>query len=124
MASSMNLRKTQTEFNKLQKRLRREVGTAIADYNMIEDGDKIMFLNKIIPDVSINEGNLSFTIETQSYPAGPITTKGPYIINSGTEKIDFRARGRQASIRVSTSDQNINWRWGTMRLAIQPDGDR
>jgi len=90
----------------------------------IEDGDKIMFLNKIIPDVSISEGNLSFTIETQSYPAGPVTTKGPYIINSGTQKIDFRARGRQASIRVSTSDEHINWRWGTMRLAIQPDGDR
>lgn len=30
------------EFNKLQKRLRRHVGQAIADYNMIEDGDKIM----------------------------------------------------------------------------------
>lgn len=31
-----------TEFNKLQKRLRREVGNAIVAYNMIEDGDKIM----------------------------------------------------------------------------------
>ena len=29
-------------FNKLQKRLRRNVGNAIADYNMIEDGDRIM----------------------------------------------------------------------------------
>ncbi|MEW7314941.1 tRNA 2-thiocytidine(32) synthetase TtcA [Buttiauxella gaviniae] len=28
--------------NKLQKRLRRNVGEAIADYNMIEDGDRIM----------------------------------------------------------------------------------
>ncbi|HRH91832.1 MAG TPA: tRNA 2-thiocytidine(32) synthetase TtcA [Agitococcus sp.] len=35
-------RKSRTEFNKLQKRLRRLVGQAIADYNMIEDGDKIM----------------------------------------------------------------------------------
>ena len=35
-------KKDKTEFNKLQKRLRREVGKAIADYNMIEDGDKVM----------------------------------------------------------------------------------
>jgi tRNA 2-thiocytidine biosynthesis protein TtcA len=34
--------KSRTEFNKLQKRLRRHVGQAISDYNMIEDGDKIM----------------------------------------------------------------------------------
>ena len=34
--------KTRTEFNKLQKRLRRLTGQAIADYNMIEDGDKVM----------------------------------------------------------------------------------
>ncbi|MCV6604379.1 MAG: tRNA 2-thiocytidine(32) synthetase TtcA [Porticoccaceae bacterium] len=35
-------RKQRLEFNKLQKRLRRHVGEAIADYNMIEDGDKVM----------------------------------------------------------------------------------
>jgi len=35
-------RKEKTEFNKLQKRLRRNVGNAIADYNMIEEGDRIM----------------------------------------------------------------------------------
>ena len=35
-------RKEMTDFNKLQKRLRRNVGNAIVDYNMIEDGDKVM----------------------------------------------------------------------------------
>ncbi|MFA5631587.1 MAG: tRNA 2-thiocytidine(32) synthetase TtcA [Porticoccaceae bacterium] len=38
----MNESKTRLEFNKLQKRLRRNVGQAIADYDMIEDGDLIM----------------------------------------------------------------------------------
>ena len=31
-------RKEKTEFNKLQKRLRRNTGNAIVDYNMIESG--------------------------------------------------------------------------------------
>lgn len=35
-------RKTQLEYNKLQKRLRREVGQAIFDFSMIEAGDKVM----------------------------------------------------------------------------------
>ncbi|MFW8589654.1 tRNA 2-thiocytidine(32) synthetase TtcA [Glaciecola sp. 2405UD65-10] len=34
--------KSTYNFNKLQKRIRRETGKAIIDFNMIEDGDKIM----------------------------------------------------------------------------------
>ncbi len=36
------LAKQKRELNKLNKRLRRQVGQAIADYNMIQDGDKVM----------------------------------------------------------------------------------
>lgn len=35
-------RKQRLEFNKLQKRLRRNVGNAIVDYGMIEEGDLVM----------------------------------------------------------------------------------
>jgi tRNA 2-thiocytidine biosynthesis protein TtcA len=35
-------KKMKVRLNKLQKRLRREMGKAIEDFNMIEDGDKIM----------------------------------------------------------------------------------
>lgn len=39
---SKDPRRDKLEFNKLQKRLRRNVGKAIADYNMVEAGDKVM----------------------------------------------------------------------------------
>jgi tRNA 2-thiocytidine biosynthesis protein TtcA len=42
MPESLVERKSQYEANKLHKRLRRQVGSAIADYNMIEAGDKVM----------------------------------------------------------------------------------
>ncbi len=47
-------KKQRTEFNKLQKRLRRLVGTAITDYNMIEEGDKVM--------VCVSGGKDSYTM--------------------------------------------------------------
>jgi tRNA 2-thiocytidine biosynthesis protein TtcA len=46
--------KQKTNFNKLQKRLRRKVGQAIADYDMIEAGDRVM--------VCLSGGKDSFTL--------------------------------------------------------------
>lgn len=42
MTTNNLTQKQQYNLNKLQKRLRRDVGKAIADFNMIEDGDRVM----------------------------------------------------------------------------------
>jgi len=42
MTSEERSRKDKLELNKLQKLLRRNMGKAIADFNMIENGDKVM----------------------------------------------------------------------------------
>lgn len=42
MGNNQLSKKDRVNLNKLNKRLRREVGRAIADFNMIEDGDRVM----------------------------------------------------------------------------------
>jgi len=91
----------------------------------IADGNELMFMDKIIPDFDINTGNIKFSIKTKQYPESTdITEKGPFVISNTTQKVDMRARGRQGRIRVSCDSTGTKWRWGSLRLAVQPDGGR
>ena len=90
----------------------------------IEDGNNILFIDRIIPDYTItNNGSVELTLQFQEYPNAPIITKGPYTVQQTTKKVDLRGRGRQAKIIVSASSDG-SWRWGSVRANIQPDGMR
>ena len=97
-----------------------------ADFD-IQDGNEIMFLSRVIPDFTISDGSLSFSIKTKDFPeSGTAREKPvpPHTVTEDTTKIDLRARGRQGRVRVSCNSANTSWRWGSIRLAIQPDGKR
>jgi hypothetical protein len=48
----------------------------------------------------------------------------PYVISPTTDKVDTRARGRQISLRIENEELSSHWRFGTLRVDIQPDGLR
>jgi hypothetical protein len=89
-----------------------------------EEGLDIMFIDRIIPDYTINDGTINMFITTKQYPTGPETIKGPFTINAETRKVDIRGRGRQARVRVSCNSHNTSWRWGSVRLSGARDGRR
>ena len=90
----------------------------------INDGNQVMFMNKIIPDYDLSGGQIKFKIITKKYPESTEQTTKEFDIFDNTEKINIRARGRQAKIRVSCASNNASWRWGSVRLALQGDGER
>ena len=94
-----------------------------ADFG-IGDGNDMLFVDRLIPDVEINNGQLSFTIQTKEFPNGALKTKGPFTLTQNTETVRFRSRGRQARIKVESNATGTEWRYGDLRLDIQPDGLR
>lgn len=90
----------------------------------LDEGKKLMFADKIIPDYTFSPGEtIQFSITTRDYPSSDPKEKGPYTIAANTNKVNLRARGRQAFVKVSATNSG-GWRWGDVRLAMQPDGER
>ena len=71
-----------------------------------------------------DNNNLTIKISPKQYPESSVLTTVSKSIDNTTTKIDFRARGRQARIRVSCSSQGSSWQWGSVRIASQGDGER
>ena len=97
-----------------------------ADFD-IDSGNEVMFLNRVIPDFDLSDGSLTFSIKTKDFPESNTSREKPnppHTVTNSTAKIDMRARGRQGRVRVSCNAAGTSWKWGSIRLAIQPDGRR
>jgi hypothetical protein len=94
-----------------------------ADFD-VDDGNQILFMNRLIPDFDLNTGKLRVKIITKKYPESSEEITKEFDVTQQTDKINFRARGRQAKIRVSCSSQGASWQWGSVRLGFQGDGER
>jgi len=97
------------------------------DLDIEGDGEYFIKIRRFIPDFKYLEGNAKVTLFFRAYPADTttalgLTTVGPFTISSTTDKIDTRARGRLAAIKIENDALNDNWRYGVFRLDIQPDG--
>ena len=90
----------------------------------IADGDQFMSMSRFIPDFKDQAGNVDVTIKTRPYPSGTQTSHGSYTVSTSTTKQDTRIRGRQLAVRVASDAVDDNWRYGTMRLELKPDGTR
>jgi hypothetical protein len=106
-------------------------GSAITSYIKsgyfdIGDGDNMLYMRRFIPDFKNQVGDLTIHLLLRPYPQASASPSSldPYVISPNTEKVDTRARGRQISLRIESDDVDNNWRFGTLRVDIQPDGLR
>ena len=83
-------------------------------------------MRRFLPNFKILQGNASVTISVADYPADPNTntTLSPFTVNSTTTKVDTRARGRYAALKIENTGVSESWRFGTFQADLQPDGRR
>ena len=89
-------------------------------------GEYFLAMRRFLPNFKNLVGNVLITVSVADYPADPntATTLSPFTISSTTTKIDTRARGRYASIKIENTGSGQSWRFGTFQADLQPDGRR
>ena len=101
----------------------------------IAEGQEFQFINRIIPDVSFTGSagtqQINFVLKTRNYPGASLATNSTNNITNSTEKVDVRARARQAALRVQSDDdadsevrEGVGWRLGVSRMEVRPNGKR
>ena len=98
----------------------------VSGYFDLGDGDSMLFMKRFIPDFKNQVGDLTVRLLLRPYPQASASPSSldPYVITPTTQKVDTRARGRQISLTIESTELNTNWRFGTLRIDAQPDGLR
>ena len=92
----------------------------------------MMFIKKGIQDFKDQVGNVNMSLKSRYYPTDTQTTKGPFYLSTSTQRFNPRTRGRQIAVRIESNGYDgvnndalsENWRLGTLRFEVQPDGMR
>ena len=105
--------------------------------DLLIDNDKSIESFKQILDIlyeydfSFVEGYKEFKdkiiyLSVKNFPAddSTATNLSPFTITSSTTKVDTRARGRYANIKIENTGAGESWRFGTFQVDLQPDGRR
>lgn len=95
-------------------------------YFDIGDGDNMLLMRRFIPDFKDQVQDVTVNLFLRPYPqasASP-SSLSPHTVTPTTQKIDTRARGRQIAVKISSNELGSFWRYGTLRVDIQPDGLR
>ncbi len=95
------------------------------DFNL-SDGEVFISMRRFVPDFKLLEGNAQITINLKNYSTSSSSSSplGPFTVTSSTDKVDTRARGRAASLKIANTATDESWRYGTFRADIQEDGRR
>ena len=91
-----------------------------------DQSEVFLAIRRFLPNFKVLVGNNQVTLSIKDFPAEDDvqTTLSPFTINSNTLKVDTRARGRYANIKIENTGVNESWRFGTFQVDIQPDGRR
>jgi len=90
----------------------------------IADGQPFLHIGRGIPNFKDLAGSVDLTLRFKTYPSATNNQTVVRTVISTTEKFDLRGRGRQANVRIDSDAVGDRWRYGTLRLDVQPDGGR
>ena len=90
----------------------------------IGEGNDILFVQKLIPDIQNQAGTLNMNLEFKYYPNNTTSVIKTAAFTDTTEFVSLRGRGREFTVNVVSNTTSTAWRLGTQRFDIQPDGRR